>query len=166
MISIQKKNQSTPALAAVVVVQVKQVLIIKHHQKDGLPTSILERSHLYHGDAVCLDQHLLVQMNIHVRSEILQVRNRVLNVSINLPNASVHPEGEEAVIIAVVDHHLLHIKRKDVLAQVDLVHPAVHQVAIILAVPVLVMILAVLCLAVVQSLDLHPYLGDGGRLAF
>lgn len=95
------------------------------------------------------------------------MRNPVPGVSINPPNTNVRLGEKEAVIVvaAVVDHHRL-TKRKDAIVQVVHVLPVVHQAVITLAVLVLAMTLAVLCLAVVQSLDLHPYLGDGGRLAF
>lgn len=105
-------------------------------------------------------------MNVHVRNGFLQVKNQVLGVSTNPPNASVHPGGKGAVaVVAAVDHHHL-IKKKDVIAQVVHVLLVVHQAVITLAVLILAMNLAVLYLAVVRSLDLHLYLGDGGRLAF
>lgn len=95
------------------------------------------------------------------------MKNLVLDVNANLPNANVHLVGEEEVIVAaavVCRHHV--IKRKVAIAQV--VHGLLvdHQAVVILEVLVLAMVLAVLCLAVVQSLDLLPYLGDGGRLVF
>lgn len=95
------------------------------------------------------------------------MRNLVPGISISPPNINVHLEDQEPVIVAAtaVDHHFL-IKRKDAIVQVVHVLPVVHPAVITLGVLVLAMTLAVLCLAVVQSLDLHPYLGDGGRLAF
>lgn len=105
-------------------------------------------------------------MNVHVRNEFHQVRNQVLGVNENPPNANVLLGGKRAVaVVAAVDHHH-HTKKKDVIAQVAHVLLVVHQAVIILAVLILAMILAVLYLAVVRSLDLHLYLGDGGRLAF
>lgn len=104
-------------------------------------------------------------MNVYGRNKFLQVRNQVLGVSKNLPNANIHLEDKGAVaVVAAVDHHL--IKKKDVIAQVILVLLVVHQAVITLVVLVLAMTLAVLNLAIVQSLDLHLYLGDGGRLVF
>jgi hypothetical protein len=105
-------------------------------------------------------------MNVHGKNEFLQVRNQVLDVSKNLSNANIHLEDKGAVaVVAAVDHHRL-IKKKDVIAQVFHVLQVVHQAVITLAVLVLAMTLAVLYLAVVQSLDLHLYLGDEGRLVF
>lgn len=105
-------------------------------------------------------------MNDHVKNRPPRVMNQVLGANINLLNANVHLEDKVAVtVVAVVDHHHL-IKRKDATAQVVHGLLIVHQAVITLAVLVLAMTLAVLCLAVVQSLDLHPYLGDGGRLVF
>lgn len=94
------------------------------------------------------------------------MRNRAQGVNTNHQNANGHPGDKGAVTAAAaVDRHLL-IKRKDAIAQVVHVLLVVHRAVFTLAVLVLAMTLAVLCLAVVQSLDLHPYLGDEGRLAF
>jgi len=105
-------------------------------------------------------------MNGYVRSEFLQVKNQVLGVNINQPNANVHPEDKGAVIVVVaVDHHHLTIT-KDVIVQVVHVRLVFQQAVIIPVVLVQARTQAVLSLAVVQSLDLHLYLGDGGRLVF
>lgn len=147
-----------------------EVIFINHHQNDDLQINILRKSHQVHTAVVKivrldLDLYLLAQKNVHVENGFLQVRNQVLGVNINLPNANVRLEDKGAVlVVAAVDlHHL--IKRKDVIAQAVHVLLAVHQAVTTLAVLVLAH-LAALCLAVVQSLDLHLYQGDGGRLAF
>lgn len=95
------------------------------------------------------------------------MKNQVQGVNINPQNANGHPGDKGAVTAAAaaVDHHLL-IKRKDDIAQVVHALLVVQQAVFTLEVLVLAMTLVVLCLAVVQSLDLHPYLGDEGRLAF
>jgi len=105
-------------------------------------------------------------MNGYVRNEFLQVKNQVLGVSTNHPNANVHLGDKEAVIVvAAVDHH--HVtKIKDVIVQAVHVRLVFHQAVITLAVLVQARTQAVLGLVVVQSLDLHLYLGDGGRLVF
>lgn len=152
--------------------QVIQVLTIISQLND-LRINIQRKSHPFHGvvlKIVRLDLDLghcqLVQMNAYVRNEFPQVKNQVLGVSINHPNANVHLGDKVAVIVvAAVDHHH-HTKRKDVIVQAVHVRLVVHQAVITLAVLVLARTLAALCLAVVQSLDLHPYLGDGGRLVF
>lgn len=169
---IQEKNPSAHGPAAAVVVVVTQVTFTSHHQNDVLQINTLRKSHPYH-DAVVkivrLDHGLcpLARKNVHVKSGVLRVRNQVLGVNVNPLNANVHLEDKEAVTVVeveVVDLHYL-IKRRDVIAQVVRVLLAVPQAVITPAVLVLVH-LAVLCLAVVQSLDLHLFLGGGGRLAF
>jgi len=95
------------------------------------------------------------------------VKNQVLGVNINHLNASVHLGDKGAVIVvAAVGHH--HVTQpKDAIVQAVHVRLVVHQTVVILEVLVLATAQAVyLVLAVVQSLDLHPYLGDGGRLVF
>lgn len=97
------------------------------------------------------------------------MKSRVLDVNTNPLNTNVHlGDGGEVIVaaaaVAVYRRHV--IKRKVVIAQVVHALLVVHRAVVILEVLVLVMVLGVLCLAVVQSLDLHPYLGDGGRLAF
>lgn len=149
-----------------------QVTFTSHHQNDALQINTLRKSHPYRGAVVKivrLDHGLcpLARKNAHVKSGLLQVKNQVLGVNVNPPNANVHLdlEDKEAVtVVEVVDRQYL-IKRRDVIAQVVRVLLADHRAVIILAVLVLAH-LAVLCLAVVQSLDLHLFLGGGGRLAF
>lgn len=162
---------------AIAAVRVTQVLTIVNHQSDVLQTNILKKSLPYHVVVLkvvrlVLDLDLdldlcpLVRKNVHVKNGFPQVKNQVLGVSINLPNANIHHEDKEEVsVVAVVDlHHL--IKSQDVIVQAVHVLLAVHRVVITPGVLVLPMALAVLCLVVVQSLDLHPYLGDEGPLAF
>lgn len=147
------------------------VLIIISHQND-LKINIQRKSQ-YHAVVLKIvhldldhDQCQLAQMNGYVRSEFLQVKNQVLGVNINHPNANVHPEDQGAVIVVVaVDHHHLTIT-KDVIVQVVHVRLVFHLAVITPAVLVQARTQAVLSLAVVQSLDLHLYLGDGGRLVF
>lgn len=147
-----------------------QVIFTNHHQNDDLQINTLRKSHRVHTAVVKivrldLGLCLLAQKNVYIENGFPQVRNQVLGVNINPPNANVRLGDKEAVlVVAAVDlHHL--IKRKDVIAQAVPVLLAVHQAVTTLAVLVLAH-LAVLCLAVVQSLDLHLYQGDGGRLAF
>lgn len=182
MIQIQEKNQSDHVLVSVaavaVAVQVTQVLIITSHQNlhlsNILQTNIPRKNHLYHvgvprvvHPVLGLDQFLLVLMNDPGGNGCPQVRNQVLGVSINPANANVRLEdiGVAVAVVAVVDHHHV-ILRRAAIAQVVLVLLVVHRAVIILEVLVLVMTLAVLRLAIVQSLDLHPFLGDGDRLVF
>jgi len=105
-------------------------------------------------------------MIVYVRNEFPQVKNQVQGVSINHLNANVHLGDTGAVIVvAAVDHHHL-TKAKDAIVQAVHVRLVVHQAVITPAVLVLARTQAALGLAVVQSLDLHLYLGDGGRLVF
>lgn len=180
---MQEKNPSIPVLvnvvAVAVAVRVTQVLTIISHQSlhlsNILLTNILRKNHLYHVGVLRvvhlvlgLGQYLLVLMNDPRENVIPQVRNQVLDVSINLSNANVLLEDigvAVAVVAAVEDHHRV-ILRKAAIAQVALVLLVVHQAVIILEVLVLVMTLAALRLAIVQSLDPHLFLGDGDRLVF
>lgn len=106
-------------------------------------------------------------MNLPRGNEFPQVRNQVLDVSINPPNANVHLEdiGVAVAVVAAVDHHHV-ILRKVAIAQAVHVLLVVHPAVIILEVLVLAKALAALSLAIVRSLDLHPFLGDGDRLVF
>lgn len=105
-------------------------------------------------------------MNVYVKNEFLQVKNQVPGVSIKHLNANVHLGDKGAlIVVSAVDHHHL-TKVKDAIVQAVHVRLVVHQAVTTLAVLVLVRTQAALALAVVQSLDLHPYLGDGGRLVF
>lgn len=182
MIQIQEKNPSVHVLVNVAVVavavQVTQVLTIISHQSlhlnNILQTNIPRKNHLYHVGVprvvhlvLGLDQYLLVLMNDPGGNGFPLVRNQVLDVSINPANASIHLEdiGVAVAVVAAVDHHHV-ILKKAAIAQVVLVLLVVHRAVIILEVLVLVMTLAVLRLAIVQSLDLHLFLGDGDRLVF
>jgi len=147
-----------------------QVLTIISHPNDVLLANILKKSYPHHVIVLKvvrldLDLYPLVRKNVHVKNGFPQVRNQVLDVNVNLPNANVHLEDEEVSVVAVVDlHHL--IKRKDIIVQVVHVLLVVLRAVIIPGVLVLAMTLPVLYLVVVQSLDLHPYLGDEDRLVF
>lgn len=179
---MREKNPSVRVLVSVVAVavavQVTQLLIIINHQSLHLSniqqTNILRKNHLYHVGVLRvvhlvlgLDQYLLVLMKDPGGNGFPQVRNQALDVSINPANANVHLEdiGVAVAVVAAVDHHHV-ILRKAAIAQVVLVLLVVHRAVIILEVLVLVMTLAVLRLAIVQSLDLHLFLGDGDRLVF
>jgi len=106
-------------------------------------------------------------MNVYVRNEFHQVKTQVQGVSINHQNANVHlgEKGAAVIVVSVVDHHHLTVT-KDAIVQAVHVRLVVHQAVITPAVLVLAGTQAALGLAVVQSLDLHPYLGDEVRLAF
>lgn len=171
---ILKRNQSVHVLAVAVAMQVTQVLTsIKNHlQNSALQINILRKNLLYLivvPKVVCLDldQCLQALKNVLVKNEILQVKTQALSVNVNPPNINVLLEDEGAVIVAVAAvyrHHV--IKRKVAIVQV--VHALLVALRAVntLEVLVLAITLAVLCLLVVQSLDLHLYLGDGGRLVF
>jgi len=105
-------------------------------------------------------------MNVYVKNEFPQVKNQVPGISVKHLNANVHLGDIGAVlVVAAVDHHHL-TKVKDAIVQAVHVRLVVYQAVTILAVLVLVLTQAALALAVVQSLDLHLFLGDGGRLVF
>lgn len=72
----------------------------------------------------------------------------------------------ETAVAAAGDHRRRTKRRRDATAPADRGPRVARRAAAIPVVPVLVTTLAALCLAVVQSLGPHPYLGDVGRLAF